>query len=617
VALSSHFRTIALMPAIGLLIATILLSWPLAAATWNVRTVAGPLNGGGYADGVGAEARLSAPAGITICGGFAYFADSGNHVIRRVEQDGRVNTWAGRPRDAGRDDGARLVARFHSPSGIASASDCTLYVADTANDAVRIISPDGTVSTLSADVSRPRDVAVDNSGRVFAIDGVKRVVRAIAPDGTAATVVDQLADPRGLAMDSDGSLLVIDFQGRAIKRRAPSGTVTTLSQNTGFAMDAAPHPDGTLHFTDHWGQTVRRLTSDGTVSVVAGANGDAGVRDGVGDSARFDYPLGIAIAGDGASLVSDFRGCALRRVSLSGAVTTIAGSAPERAVIDGDAASTRFRNPVDIAVGAGGTVFVADAGRIRKTLPDGTTTTIAAGLNTISAIALAPNGDLIVAEGDAHLIRRVTTDGVITTVAGAAGQEGLRDGPGGEARFRYPYGVAVAADGTIFVADTLNRVVRTIVGNEVRTIPHAAGLFNTPVSIETDDQNNAYVWDENLATLTRITPSGGASVLASGPLAGDGWGLARASDGTFYLAANASDAIRRIVPGQAIDIFAGGDDSPGNENGPALIARFRNPRGIAVGPDGAIYIADTGNGALRVITRQDQRRGPRRRAVGR
>ncbi|HEU4521888.1 MAG TPA: NHL repeat-containing protein [Thermoanaerobaculia bacterium] len=590
-------------------------SFALSAETWSVRTLAGPLNGGGYADGYGMEARLSAPAGIAACGGDFFVADSGNHVIRRVTPGGTTSTWAGTPRRAGLEDGARSAARFRLPHGLAATADCSLLVADTGNDAVRRVSPDGTVSTLTAEVLRPHDVAVDSGGNVFVIDGVKRAVMQVAPDGKASVVAASATDPRGLAIDSDGALLVIDFQGRAIKRRTPSGSVTTVVSQSGFVMDAAAAAGGTIYFTDHWGHVVRRVSPDGAVTLLAGeSEGSGDVRDGTGADARFDYPLGIALAADGSLIVSDYRGCTIRRITTSGDVSTIAGSSPERAFIDGDAATTRFLQPAGLAVAADGTVFVADGRRIRRVLPDGTTSTLAE-VGPISALALEPGGSLVVTEGDRHVVKRVAMDGTVTTIAGSSGQEGMQDGTGSAARFRYPYGVAVAADGTIFVADTLNRAIRTIVGNEVRTI--RGGTFNTPVGIAVDGDNNAFVWDENLATLTRITPSGSASVVASGPIAGRGWGLARSQDGNLYLSANASDAIRRIRPDGTIEVFAGADDSPGNQNGASEVARFRRPQGVAVGPDGRIYVADTGNGAVRVIAPDPQPSGPRRRVVRR
>ncbi|HJQ36495.1 MAG TPA: hypothetical protein VKB93_05105 [Thermoanaerobaculia bacterium] len=570
-----------------------------------VSTLAGPTNGGGYADGLGPAARLSAPAAAVFCGGAFYFADSGNHVIRRVTESGDVTTWAGRPREEGLQDGDRGSARFRNPRGLAAAADCTLYVGDTGNSAIRVISPGGDVTTRSTAIGAPHDVAIDPAGTLFAIDGAKRVVRSVAADGTATTAVQNLNDPRGLAIDNEGALLIIDFQAHAIKRRATSGNVTTLSlPPSAFPLDAVAAPDGTLYYTDHWSHLVGKLDSSGNASVVAGA--------------AFDFPAGIALHPDGSLLVTDFRGCTLRRVTSDGLVTTIAGSVPATGVVDGDAAAARFSWPVDVAVAADGSAFIADGNRIRRTLADGTTITFAGpdGLTTISALAFAPNGDLIVAEGDAHVIRRVTMSGVVTTIAGSPGKSGLVDGAGPAARFQNPYGVAVAPDGTIYVADTLNRAIRVITGNDVRTIPHDRAVFNTPVGIDVDEQGNAYVWDENFASLTRVARDGATTVLARDVrLAGDGWGLARAAGGTFYLAANASDAIRRIHPNGTIEVFAGGNDSPGNENGAASTARFRWPRGIAIGPNGAIYVTDTANGAVRVIAESAPVTGPRRRAV--
>src|SRR5688572_21465246 len=101
-----------------------------------VRTIAGSTTGGGYADGIGTEAKFSTPNNAVACGGAVFVADSGNHAIRRITSDGTVTTWAGALAQKGNADGERTAARFNFPMGISADAQCNLYVADTDNHSI-------------------------------------------------------------------------------------------------------------------------------------------------------------------------------------------------------------------------------------------------------------------------------------------------------------------------------------------------------------------------------------------------------------------------------------------------------------------------------------------------
>src|SRR5215212_320271 len=150
------------------------------------QTLAGPTTGGGYADGAGVDARFSAPARVAFCGSAFYVADAGNHAIRRVTRDGVVTTFAGALGREGFADGDATTARFNLPAGIAAAADCTLFIADTGNNAVRRISPDGVVSTIATSLNAPADVAVDANGTVYVSEPAAHTIRRIAPGGEPA-----------------------------------------------------------------------------------------------------------------------------------------------------------------------------------------------------------------------------------------------------------------------------------------------------------------------------------------------------------------------------------------------------------------------------------------------
>src|SRR5688500_8450786 len=209
------------------------------------------------------------------------------------------------------------------------------------------------------------------------------------------------------------------------------------------------------------------------VTVFAG-DGVAAWRDGDVRRARFSEPFGLARGVDGTLYVSDAGDAQrIRRIGIDGIVSTVAGGAPGFA--DGPGASARFDTPSGVAAAADGTLYVADTGNnaIRRIAPDGRVSTIAgdgtAGyrdgpgsesrFNGPVGVAVAPDGRVIVADTYNDRIRAIAANGEVTTLAGGS-EPGWADGPGSEARFDTPSGVAVDARGGIVVADTGNGIVR-------------------------------------------------------------------------------------------------------------------------------------------------------------
>jgi streptogramin lyase len=286
------------------------------------------------------------------------------------------------------------------------------------------------------------------------------------------------------------------------------GTNTTARFNdpAGLAIAA----DGTVFVADNQNHAIRRVGTNGVVTTLAGLPGTPGSADGTGSTARFDSPTGIAFGPDGALYVSDTGNHTVRRITLAGVVTTHAGSAGNADFADGPATTARFNQPLGLAVAPDGTVFVADSGNhlirviatngtvsvlagnpetfgsadgtgtnftIRRVTADGVVTTIAgaagqdgsadgpaasARFGKPAELALAPNGTLYIADAAHHTIRRLTPDGRVSTIAGLVGADGAVDGANGLARFFNPYGLAIAARGHLVVADTYNQTVREL-----------------------------------------------------------------------------------------------------------------------------------------------------------
>jgi sugar lactone lactonase YvrE len=294
------------------------------------------------------------------------------------------------------------------------------------------------------------------------------------------------------------------------------------------------------------------------VHTLAG-DGIPGGRDGRADHARFEEPFGIAAAKDGSIYVSVSGALhGVRIVGRDGEVRTLAGG--PRGYADGDGTAARFDTPSGLAVAADGSVYIADTGNnaIRRVTPAGVVSTIAgdaAELNGPVGIALDASGRVIVADTYNDRIRAIAPDGTVTTIAGAA-TPGFVDGAAQDARFDTPTGVAVAADGTIVVADAANGAIRTIAADgRVETRTSAASGIALPLAVAAAGRD-VFVADER----GRI--------------------VALAADGTA-----------RVLAGGA----AGFEDGRGSE------ARFRRPSGLAVLGPGQLVVSDTGNAIVRLL----------------
>ena len=269
-------------------------------------------------------------------------------------------------------------------------------------------------------------------------------------------------------------------------------TGTSAAFNFPYGIEVAP--DGSAYVADTGNHRIRKILPDTTVITFAGS-GKAGFADATGVQAWFNAPSDIAIGPNGALYVADRNNNAIRVIASDGAVTALAGNGVA-GFIDDVGAKARFNSPYSLTVTAGGIVYVADYGnhRIRKILPNGKVTTLAGGANGYAdgvggkaqfsypiGIGLDGQGNLIVADYYNHRIRKVTPAGVTTTVAGS-GIAGLLDGDLANARFQYPWGIAVDGGGAIYVADRYNHRLRKILGTEVNTFAGSgiAGFLDGP-----------------------------------------------------------------------------------------------------------------------------------------
>ncbi len=466
--------------------------------------VAGLPNQDGSADGSGTSALFNFPGGLAVdAAENVYVADTYNHTIRLVTPTGEVSTLAGSAGAAGRLDGTGAAARFTRPRGILVAPSGDLLVVDSGNWALRSITPQGVVTTrapwpTTLPLTSPNALAAGPDGSLFV--GGSNSITKIAPGGTTSTLagaegqfgwVDgpgtaaRFSTVTALALDASGNVLIADYQNSAIRKVTPEGVVSTLAGRHAIPSMGPVNIGVDVYgniFVPASNNTILKITPSGVVSTFAGVPGQGGNLDGPGTQALFGAAMSTAVDGSGNVYVTDKLNATLRKITPNGEVSTVAGAPGQVGHQDGLGAQARFESPTGIAVDGQGTVYVTD--------------------------------------GDGA-IRKMTSDGNVTTVAGMAGQTGFTDGMGPVARFNHPYGIAVDAAGNLFVADCSNAAVRKIApGGEVTTLKFTLGsagsagvatvgkLLFSPNGIAVDGNGNVYVQDFGSSAPWRISPAG-------------------------------------------------------------------------------------------------------------
>jgi|GEM_PF-5022857 len=362
---------------------------------------------------------------------------------------------------------------------------------------------------------------VVGTGSVTPAVGTYTLIQA----GTVSGTFSSLTLPSGLT----GTL---NYSATAVTLSIAQAQVTpSLSHPWGIAVDSS----GVLYVADSNDNTVRKITSDGVVTTLAGGVGLAGSTDANGTEARFNHPTGIAIDIIGNLYVADSNNNTIRKITADGVVTTLAGGVGLVGSTDANGTEARFNYPTGIAIDGIGNLYVADANN--------------------------------------HTIRKITTDGVVTTLAGGAGLAGSIDANGIEARFNYPTDIAIDGIGNVYVADSNNHTIRKITADGVvTTVAGKAGLSGSV--------NGA-----------------GTTALFNQP-----GGLALGGLGNVYVADTGNNTLRRITPEGIVTTFAGLPTIAGLKDGTGTAALFNQPQTLAFDSSGNLYVVDTGNAALRKVT---------------
>jgi len=404
--------------------------------------------------------------------------------------------------------------------------------------------------------------------------------------------------PAGVATDALGNVYVADEANNLIRKISPAGVVTTLAGSgargsadgigiaasfygpVGVATDAS----GNVYVADTFNNLIRKVSPAGVVSTLAGS-GSPGSANGMATAASFYHPFGVATDASGNLYVADCNNNLIRKISPLGAVTTLAGSGAYIST-DGTGTAASFYGPVGVATDALGNVYVADYNGL--------------------------------------VIRKISTTGVVTTLAGS-GAPGSANGNGRAASFFCPSGVATDASGNIYVADNNNNLIRKISPSGVVTTLAGSGAagsangigiaasFNQPGSVSTDASGNVYVADANNNQIRKITPAGVVTTLAGSGAAGsvnttftsasfnNPTGVATDAPGNVYVADAGNNLIRKVSPAGVVSTLAG-SGTQGSINGQGPTASFYQPTGVATDASGNVYVADELNNLIRTIT---------------
>ncbi len=345
-----------------------------------------------------------------------------------------------------------------------------------------------------------------------AMINANQIATSIGPYGRAP-VVTTLAGSPGADGNADGV-----------------GVAARLSAAEGIAVDAG----GNIYVADTNNNTIRKITPTGAVSTFAGKAGSHGSADGTGGNARFEFPCSVAVDSAGNVYVVDCVNCTIRKITPTGVVTTFAGRAGSSGSADGAGNIARFYFPSGVAVDSAGNVYVADS--------------------------------------DNDTIRKITPAGLVSTLAGLAGNSGSADGTGNAARFSYPFGVAADGTGNVYVADLDNDTIRKVT---------PTGLVSTLAG---------------LAGSSGSADGAGSTARFNAPA-----GVAVDGVGNVYVADSSNHTIRKVTPTNIVCTWAGLAESSGSTDGTGNAARFSYPFGVAVDSSGNVYVVDSENHTIRKV----------------
>lgn len=605
-----------------------------------ITTIGGNGRAGFSGDGGPAlEASFNYPAGLTFDNGNLYIADRNNHRIRKIDSSGVITTVAGNgTRDYAGDDGPAIEASLNLPSDVACDKDGNLYISDRSNHVIRKVDPQGIITTFAglgvpwfggdnglakiAFLKFPFGITLDSKGNLFIADRGNNRIRKVNRQGIITTVA------------GDGLFASRGDHGQAI--------MANLAYPTDVAVDNA----GNIYIADRNNSRVRRVDTNGVITSLIGTgvthfNGDQGLAS----QTNLHLPFALAVEPDNQSLIvvdrSHFR---VRRMFFeTGRIETIAGNG--KFLVKGDqgqALGATLNGPRGILIDARGNIIFADQmhhklrkinqrGFITNFAGDGKSGHLGDGGPAIIASLLRPTvvekdraGNIYVVSpsGNGWVIRKIDPQGIISLFAGNS-KVGI-SGDGGlavDASFYTIRDIAVDHDGNVYVADAANSFIRKI-GKEGKIQKFAEESWKKldgeihPNGLAFDSVGNLFVSDSGSSKIWKIDAKGVIThVAGTGDFEdfGDGGfaleagirspgGLAFSPSGDLYLAEGRTNRIRKISKEGRISLVAGnGMAGFSGDGGPAKEAQLNNPSRIAFDARGNLFFTDRINNRVRKI----------------
>ena len=624
------------------------------------------------------------PPGIAVDdGGNVYIADNGNYRIRRVSRDGIITTVAGNGTAGFSGDGGRAIDAQLSPVfGLAMGAAGSLLIADSTANRIRRVTSDGSITTVAgtgdcsfygdggpavaAAICAPAGIAADARGNFFITDVANNRIRQVTPDGTITTVAgtdssltaDLWCDPSGDGGPAASAHLCL-----------PANVAVDQAGNL-FVVD-------TYQNWECWAcpsvQVVRRISSGGTITTVAGFNCLVGAPNFCNQASDYGTtatktlflgPLGLAVDYAGNLAIADDLGTQygvflpalpshIYKVSSDGAIASVAGNGQNPFSGDGGpATNAQLTSLSGVAVDSGGSVFIASDNRIREVTPDGIITTIAgngngsssgdggpAALAQVAPITVAVDGagNVFLFDAPNRSIRKISLDGIISTVTIIGGNN---------------YFVGADRLGDVFAAcsggwSTLDTVceispdatIRRVAGNGTFGFsgdggPATSAQLAYSDGVALDDAGSLYIADTQNHRIRKVTPDGIISTIAGssattsnmgccspspGGFSGDGGpaidaqlsfpgAVAVDGAGNVYIADWGNDRVRKVsIDGIITTIAGNGIQGYSGDGGPATRASLSGPSALAIDGAGNVYVADSGNNAIRILRPTNER----------
>lgn len=562
----------------------------------------------GHDDGSIDRASFYLPQSVAVDKEGNIFVADSRCLVRKISNLGIVSTLAGSFSEPNSNncpvydkDALGTNAGFRDVGAITVDSSGVVYVAENSTYKIRRITPLGQVTTLVARASGP-GIAVDNQGNVYVADQVYRRVLKISPNQDVSTIFDPNAQgfmPRitFVAVDQAQNVYFIDENhsddaeiykidqknnNRFTKFEFAAGE-RLLDTPQGLAVDS----QGNVFVSELRNHVIRKILPNGTSTIFAGEFGVFGVRDGLGTYARFNDPTGLATDANDNVYVADYIGN-IRKISSAGLVTTIAGSTYLFGSDDGSGTDARFGDNLDYF-------------KYRNSFAN----------SARNGIAKDSKGNLYVADTENHIIRKITLDRRVTTIAGKAGVIGSIDGQGGGARFSSPQGIVVDDSDIIYIADADNNTIRKMtLDGKVVTFAGAAEIlgdldgvgsaarFRSPQSIALDPKGFLVVADTYNSKLRKISKSGVVTSIPNFIANERPVSVVADQNGNYFSAGVECFCILKTDINNVTTVFAGGS-AIGHADGKGAEAKFYYPLGLTSDNVGNIFLID---GGIRKIT---------------